>query len=74
MAAHAEYALRGPSIFEVFYLPLAVAAAEAACTEGLVPREDGEILDLVIAGRTAVGTAVADQRAVAEQEEICVGV
>jgi hypothetical protein len=40
----------------------------------LISREDGEILDLVAARAAAVGAVVADEGAVAEQEEIGVGV
>ena len=41
VAAHAEDALRGPRVFEVLDLALAVAASEAAGAEGLVAGEDG---------------------------------
>lgn len=74
MTAHAEDALGGPRIAEVLDLALAVAASEAARAEGLVAGEDGEILNLVVAGAAAVRAVVADEGAVAEQQEVRVRV
>lgn len=74
MTLHAEDALRGPSISKVLNLALAVAAFEASGTEGLVAGEDGEVFNLVAAGAAAVGAVVADEGAIAEQEEVGVGV
>ncbi|KFZ11385.1 hypothetical protein V501_04804 [Pseudogymnoascus sp. VKM F-4519 (FW-2642)] len=50
------------------------AAAEAGGAEGLVAGQDGEVLDLVAAGAAAVGAVVADEGAVAEEEQVGVGV
>lgn len=70
MAVHAKDAVRGPGVAQILDLPLAVPTAEAGRTEGLVSCQDGEILNLVSTGAAAVGTVVADERAVAEQEEV----
>jgi hypothetical protein len=72
VAAHAEDALRCPGISQVLDLALAIATAEACSTKGLVAREDGELLDLVPACRAAVGTVVANEGAVAKEEEVVV--
>ena len=61
MAFHAKYALRCPCIFEIFYLPFAIPALEAICTESLVAREDSQVLDFVIADTAAVCAIVADE-------------
>ena len=74
MAAHAEDALRGARISQVLDLLLAVAAAKAGAAERLVAGEDGEVLDFVTAGIAAVCAVVANERAVAEQEQVRVGV
>ena len=74
MAAHAKDALRRACISEVLDLPLAVPAAETRSAEGLVAGEDSQILNLVAAGAAAVCTVVADERAIAEEEEVRIGV
>jgi len=74
MALHAEDALGCFGIFEVLDLALAVPAFEAFRTECLLPCEDRQILDLVFADGTAVGAVVADEGAIAEEEEVCVRV
>lgn len=61
MATHAEYALRCPGISQVFDLSLAISASKACCAEGLVSRENGEVLDLVAAGAATVSAVVADE-------------
>lgn len=66
MAAHAEDALRCPRVAQILDLPLAVATSETARTECLVTGQDGQILNLVVAGTAAVGAVVAYERAVAE--------
>lgn len=70
MAGHAEYALRSSSISKIVDFPLAIATSETVCTEGLISCQYSQILDLVVAGAAAVGAIVADERPVAEQEEI----
>lgn len=67
MTAHTENALRSSSISQVLDLPLAVATPKARCAEGLIPGEDGEVFDLVVAGTAAICTVVADERAVAQE-------
>jgi len=74
MARHAKYALRRARISKVFDLPPAVPAAETAGAIGLITGQDGQVFDLVAAGTAAVGAVVADERAVAEQEEVGVRV
>lgn len=74
MAAHAKDALRGPSIAQVFNLSLAIPAPETCSAKGLVPSKDSQILDLVSAGATTVGTIVADEGAITKEEEVRIGV
>ena len=71
---HAEDALGGPCIFEVLDLLLTIPTAEARGTKSLIACQDGQILDLVVACAATVGTIVADQGAIAEQKEVCVGI
>jgi hypothetical protein len=74
MAAHAKYALRCPGISQVLNLPLTVSTAEAGGTEGLVAGENSQVFDLVTASAAAVCTVVANEGAIAEQEEVRIGV
>lgn len=74
MTAHAKDTLRGSSIAQVFNLSLAVAAAEACSAKGLVASQDGQILNLVAAGAAAICAVVAYKGAIAEEEEVRVGV
>ena len=60
MTRHAEDALASPRVSQVINLPFAIPAFEAICAEGLVACEYGEVFDLVVAGRAAVGAIVAD--------------
>ena len=59
MAAHAKDALRRARITQVLNLPLAVATPKAGAAEGLLAGEDGEVLDLVVAGAAAICAVVA---------------
>jgi hypothetical protein len=70
VAGHAEDALRRAGIAQVLDLALAVAAAETVGAEGLVARQDGQVLDLVTAMVAAVCTIVTNQRAVAQQQQV----
>lgn len=70
MTGHTEYALRGSSIAKIIDLPFAIATSETVCAEGLISCQYGQILDLVVACAAAVGAIVANERPVAEQEEI----
>lgn len=74
MAVHAEHSLAGSCISQVLDLLLAVAATKAAGTVCLVAGENGEILDLVATGAAAVCAVVADEGAIAEEEQVCVRV
>ena len=74
MAFHAEYPLRRSRITKVLNLLPAVTAPEAACTEGVVARENGQVLNFVSACAAAVCAVVTNEGAIAEQEEICIGV
>ena len=74
MTAHAKDALGRTRIAQVLDLPLAVATPKASGTERLVSREDGQVFDLVATCVAAVGAIVADERAIAQQEQIGVGV
>ena len=70
MAFHAEDALCSSRITKVLNLPLAVPASKTARAESLIAGEDGQVFDLVAASIAAVCAVVADQGAVAEEEEI----
>lgn len=74
MTAHAKDALRRPSVAQILYLSLAVSTSEAGCAKGLVTGEDRQVFDLVVARAAAVGAVVADEGAIAEEEEVRVGV
>ena len=74
MAAHTEDTLGSARIAQILNLPFAVATAEAARAEGLVASKDGQVFDLVAAGVATVGAVVANEGAVAEQEQIGVGI
>jgi len=66
--------MRRASIAQVLDLPLAISASKAGRAERLVARQDGQILDLVVASAAAVRTVVAYEGAVAEQEKVGVGI
>ena len=74
MAAHTEDTLGSARIAQILNLPFAVATAEAARAEGLVASKDGQVFDLVAAGIAAICTVVADEGAVAEEEQVGVRV
>ena len=74
MAVHAENALRGARVTQVFNLSLAVPTSEAGSTECLVTGQDGQIFNLISTDGAAVGAVVADERAIAEEEKVGVGV
>ena len=70
MAFHTKYTLRGPGIFEVFNLLLAISTAETGGTKGLVPGENGKIFDFVPTRTATVGAIVANEGAVAQEEQV----
>jgi hypothetical protein len=72
MAAHAEDSMGCACIAQILNLPLAVPTAEAASAERLVTRQNRKVLDLVAAGAAAVCAVVANEGAIAKQEEVCV--
>lgn len=74
MTAHTEDTLRRPSVSKVLDLAFAIAAAEAGCAEGLIAGEDSKLLDLAAASIAAICTAVADEGAIAEEEEVRIGI
>lgn len=74
MAFHTKDALRRPGIFEVFNLLLAIPTAEAGGTKGLIAGEDGKILNFVPTRTATVGAIVANERAVAQEEQVGVGI
>lgn len=74
MTRHAKDTLRRAGISQVLNLALAIPASEAVCTKGLVAGQDGQVFDFVAAVVAAVCTVVADERAVAEKQQICVGI
>lgn len=74
MTTHAKDALRRARITQILNLPLAIATAEAAGAESLIASKDGQIFDFVTACIAAVGAVVANERAIAEQEKVGIGV
>lgn len=74
VAAHAKDSQRCPCVSQIFNLAFAVAAAEASGTESLVTSENGQILNLVATGTATVCAVAANERAIAEEEQVCVGV
>jgi hypothetical protein len=66
MARHAEDALRCSCITKVFNLALAISTTEAIRAERLVARQNCQILNFVPTVVAAIGTVVADERAIAE--------
>ena len=74
MAFHAEDPLRCPCILEVFYFLLAISTFEASGAKCLVTCKDCEIFNLVAACTAAIRAIVAYQRAIAEQEKVCIRV
>ena len=74
MAVHAEDALGGAGIAQVFDLSFAVPAAKTLGAEGLLAGQDGQILDLVPARTAAISTVAADERAISEKKQVRIGV
>lgn len=74
MTAHAKDALGRPRIAQIFYFSLAVSTSEAGRAKGLISRQDGQVFDLVAACAAAVCAIVADEGAIAEEEEVRIGV
>jgi hypothetical protein len=74
VAGHTEYALRGSSIAQVVDFPFTIATSEAVCAKGLVSCQYSQVFDLVVTCAAAVCAIVADERSIAEQEEVGIGV
>lgn len=74
VAFHTEDPLRCPCIFEILDLLFAIPTFEAGGAKSLIARKNGQILDLVPADATAVCTIIANERPIAKEEEICIGV
>lgn len=74
MAFHTEYPLGCTRISKVLYLFLAVSTLETIRTEGLIPRKNSEIFDLVSTRTAAICTIVANEGSIAEKEKVCIGV
>lgn len=74
MAIHAKDSLRCASIAKILNLLFAVPAPKALRTEGLVTRQDGQIFDLVATRIAAVGAIAANERAIAQEQKVCVRV
>ena len=72
MAAHTKNSLRSTSISQVLNLSFAVPAPETGGTKGLVTGKDSKVLNFVSTCATAICAVVTYQRAVTEEEEICV--
>jgi cobalamin biosynthesis protein CobD/CbiB len=74
VAAHAKDALGGPGISQIFDLPLTISAPEASSAEGLISGQDGQVFNFISTRATAVCAVVANQGAVAKEEQIRIGV
>lgn len=74
MAFHTEDPLRCPCIAKIFNLLFTISTPEAAGAKRMVACEDSQILNLVPTCTAAVCTIVADEGAIAEEEEIRIGV
>lgn len=74
MTAHAKDTLGSARITQILNLPFTIATPEATGAEGLVASEDGQVFDLVAARIAAICAVVTNEGAVAEEEQICVGV
>lgn len=70
MAVHAEHSLASARISQVLDLLLAVPATKAPRAICLIAGEDGEILDLIATGAAAIRAVVADERTIAEKEQV----
>jgi len=71
---HAKDALACTRIPQILNLPLAISTFEAGSAKGLVACENGEVFDLVTTGVAAICAVVAYERAVTEEQQVCVGV
>lgn len=74
MASHAEDALCCTCITQIFDLAFAVSTTEACGAKGLISGQNGEIFDFVVARVASICTIIAYERAVAEEQEVGVGV
>jgi hypothetical protein len=61
VTAHAKDALRGASVSQVLDFALAISTSEASGTEGLIPRQDGQIFDFVAASAAAICAVIANE-------------
>lgn len=74
MTTHAEDSLRSARISQILNLSLAVATPETARTERLVAGEDGKVFYLIATRAATVRAVVTYKRAIAQEEEVRVGV
>jgi hypothetical protein len=74
VAGHAKNALRGTSIAQVLDFALAIPTAKTVGTEGLISCQDGQVFNLITAMVTAVCAVVTYQGAIAEQQQVRIGV
>lgn len=74
MTTHTKDPLGCACVAQVFDLPLAIATSKAAGAERLVASQDREVFDLIAARAAAVGAIVTYKRAVAQEEEVRVGI
>ena len=61
VALHTEESMRSSGVFEILDLLFAILALETCLAKGPIPREDGQILYLVVTDAAAVCTIVADE-------------
>ena len=74
MAVHAKDSLGSTSISQILNLFLTVTALETVCAKGLVASKDSQVFDFVHTAAAGVCAVVADEGAVAEQEEVRIGI
>ena len=63
-----------PSVLQVLDLPFAVPTFKADRTKGLITSEYGQVLYVIPACATAIGTVVTNERPVGEEKKVGIGV
>jgi len=74
VALHAKDSLRCPCVPKILDLLFTIPTPEAAGAKCVIACEDSQILDLVSTCTAAVCTIVADEGAIAEEEEVRIGI
>jgi hypothetical protein len=70
MTAHAKVTVRRSCIAQVLDLPLAVPTTKAWLAIGLISRKDREVFNFVAASAAAVRAVIANEGAIAKEEQV----